>query len=466
VKTADTARRLLRLTALAVAAAACAPTDNTPMVATVGDVEVSVADYRERANRLLRFGYLDVDTIDVAARRQLLDGIIAQDLVVLDAMRRGLDRDSVLVDEVSRLEQRGLIDTLYARQAVQKDYEPGEETIQAYHNEPKNGWNIEVRTEQIVCGTADSASMALAELRSGKTFAELVPRYSLRRIQRRFGSSGDIGWLLQAEMLPALKPHLASMEIGRITPKPVESNIGFHIFRLNDRRPVPLEAVRDRIVKRLKTAKNQQDRRNYVDLLRARYELQAHSEALAALSDLPPDVKVWPGDDVALFSWKGGEYTCRDYMRVHRLGRTRHPSSQPPGELQKLAENLAGQQIMVAEARSLGYNKIEAIRIRVESQRRRMLATAMFKLEGKGAGEPATEEDVEALIRSGVGHADLPDDPDKIPPVVRRRARQRLERAAAEKAMDQFIAGLRTQYASETHIDTVALDTITLILAR
>jgi peptidyl-prolyl cis-trans isomerase C len=444
---------------------ACAPEPDlpiaAPVVVRVGDRDVTADEFRTRAKRLLRSGERSADTLGMDAKRGLLDDIIAQELIVQEALRRGLGGDSLIADQVGRLEQRALIDTLYARQATQAHYDFTQAQIEAHYR--RNGFNQKFLSEQIVCPSADSARQALAELRGGKTFAELVPRYSLPRIRSRFGEDGNIGWYLMADMLPTLRTPMRAMDIGSVTPEPVQSRLGYHIFRLNGRRTVPLDSVRSVVLKQLRSQAQEQDRLRYINALRQRYQLTAHADALSALHTLPGNAKVWPGEDAGVFTWEGGAYTCRQYMALHRLGRVLHPSSLNATQLHKLVDNLAGQQIMKAEARRLGYAQLEAIRTPVERKRSQLLATALYRLQGRSIAAAVTEAQIDAYLLDKHHDADEPLDLKAVSPVVRGRVRRLLSRAQIERAMDELIAELRTQYRDRIRIDDEVLAAIVLV---
>ncbi len=70
------------------------------IVARIGDKEISVAQYEARAIELRKSGYAHIKELDLASKRELLDGIIARELLVMEGLRRGLERDSVVADAI------------------------------------------------------------------------------------------------------------------------------------------------------------------------------------------------------------------------------------------------------------------------------------------------------------------------------------------------------------------------------
>lgn len=442
---------LLALPLLALMTA-CSETDESSRhVARVGNKIISVDEFERRANTLLRRGYRDLDTLDITTQMTLLDGIIAQELLVKEALERGFGRDSTIVEEVERTEQRALIDTLYARQAPRDEYTVTDEELQHFFSARK--FDIQVRSQQIVCSTEEEAWKALRELQNGESFSSLVPRYSLSHIQERFGPDGDIGWFRMNEMLEPLREPMRTMEVDSIYPRPIRSRLGYHAFRLTDRRTIPFDSVRDWVETQLRYENSMIDKVNYVAELRERYELKAHGEAIRQLLELPGEQKYWHGPDQPLFTWNGGHLPISFYMAMHRRGRVKHPASLDSSELHHIADNLAGHRIMTTEARRLGYDHDPDIRAAVESRRNELLLSTLLRNQirdsGIRIGEPEIRAYYEAHIdrfsRSDGTIVDISDVTDTI--------RHTLQQQAENALMDNLIAELRIKYQDDIDIN-------------
>jgi len=429
---------------------ACGTNETPRYVARVGEKEISLAEFETRARSLLRGAYRNPDTLDQALKNQLLDDIIARELLILEALETGLDRDSTVAEETERTEQKGLIDTLYARQALKKEYLYTEEDLQRFYR--ANEYDVEVRTEQIVCATEKQAQEAMRALQAGESFAALVPKYSLQRIQDRFGADGDIGWFKMGDMLPALKAPLRAMEIGEISPRPVKSRLGYHVFRLDDRRPVPLDSVRASIAEKLRIQEIGEDRARYVQELRRQYALEEHGDAIKRLISLPADQRYWKGEDEPLFTWKDGSFTIGDYLAMHRRGRAKHPASLDSVGMYKTAENLAGQRIMKTEARRLGYDRDPAILAAVEKTRDERMIGALFRREARSRVVEVTDADVRAYYDANIAQFTNRNGEVTDFAKVSDSIRSLLRKKAGDKAMDDFIGELREKYRDRIEI--------------
>lgn len=436
----------LFLLVLAATGLGCSTPD---YVARVGDRTITVPDFEARARALVSSGYRGLDTLRQEDREKLLEGIVSQELVILDGLARGLDRDSVIAEEVQHVEQRELMDKLY-REHSGAEAAPSEEELQRLWSE--GGYDREVLSQQIVCATAEEAQAALAGLAKGEEFSAMVARYSLRRLRDRFGVDGDIGWVKIADMLDALKAPVVSMPVNSVYPTPVRSELGYHVFRLNGRRPVPFASVRETLAQVLRTRAVGESRVAYVLELRRRYKLTAHPEAMTRLLAIPAEQKEYAGDDLVLYTWEGGQLTAHDYMAKHRAGRVKHPASLDSAALAKVADNLAGQRVMVAEARRLGYDRDPAVSAERDKKRNELISRWLFGLEGRSKTDPVSDEQVRAYYDGHIAQYTRPD--GKVTPLesVRSGIQRLLRQVAENRAMDQYLTRLRKQYQDQVEV--------------
>ncbi|MCC7265183.1 MAG: peptidylprolyl isomerase, partial [Candidatus Latescibacteria bacterium] len=384
--------RIRGVLAAALLAAGLAQGQQLP-VARIGEHQLSAAEFAQRAQKMLRQGYGDLKVLDQAAKTKLLDGMVSQDLLILEGLARGIDQQPEIAEEVQRTEQRVLIDSLYARQALTGEYRATEEEERRFFTEHR--YNVELLSQQIVCATEAEAQEALKALKAGEPFATLVPKYSLPRLQHRFGPEGEIGWYRLPDMLPELQEPMMQMKEGTFCEQPIKSEMGYHVFLFKARREVPFAQARDLMAKLVVEQKQAADRNRYVDHLRQQYELKADNQTLARLHALPADQKEWVGPDAPLFTWKTGQLTAAGYMEKHQRGKARHPSSYDLPGLYKAVENFAGQQIMMTEARRLGYDQDPALRGPIESRRNELIAQELYRTEGKAANPVGEAEERE-----------------------------------------------------------------------
>jgi peptidyl-prolyl cis-trans isomerase C len=439
--------------ALALAASACSSPD---YVAKVGDHPISLSDFQARARVLVQSGYRGLDTLRQEDRAKLLDGIVAQELVVMDGLARGLDRDTIISEEVEHARTRALMERLYQERVTSRQTDPSEEELRRAFTQ--DGYDREVLTQQIVCANLNDAQQALAGLERGEDFAAMVARYSIRGARERFGAVGDIGWVKIADMLEGLKGPVMSVPVGSLCPEPVQTDLGYNVFKVNGRRDVDFATVRPVLIKILRREATGQARMAYVDSLRQRYRMSTDGAGIAALRLISPDQKELSGDDYALVTWDGGRLNARDYLAKHRAGRVKHPSSLDSIGLVKAADNLAGQRVMAAEATRLGYDQDPAVRAEWQKKQSELLSRWLFGLEGRAKAAKPDEQQVRAYYDGHIAQYTRAD--GKVTPYEQVQAgiRRLLQQVNENRAMDAYLVRLREQYRDQVDIQARMLE--------
>ena len=327
----------------------------------------------------MQTGYKHIKEMNADAKLELLNGVIAGELLVREGLRRGLDREPSIAREVDRAAQKAVVSKLYEEEALRGDYMSTEEELRAFAKERE--YDVEVLSRQIVCATEEEALEVLMALQEGTRFESLVPIYSTATIQRRFGPAGQLGWFKMGNMLPELKEPLRTMDEGQLYPQPVKTQMGYHVFRLDKRRHLDFAAQREWLQEKARVQKRADDMEQYIHRLRREYQLAAHAEGLKALAAPAPD-----GEERVLFSWRGGQLTTAAYWANLQASHSRLDSA---GRY-KAAENLAGVQIMMAEGRKLQYDRDPQVREPVEKKRDALIGRLALSHRGQGSGAPAT----------------------------------------------------------------------------
>ncbi|MFH1571353.1 MAG: peptidylprolyl isomerase [Gemmatimonadota bacterium] len=413
---------------------------------------ITVAQFESQAQELRRTTFRDIDSVDAAARKRLLDAVIARNLLLAECRRRGYDSDPETVHDVGRLEQRIVIEALYAREAY-RDTMPTEAQLQEYYR--ANGYDVEVHSQHVLCSSDSVARLALARLNRGEPFADVVRDYTTSGSFNRFGSDGDVGWWKVGEMPPGPREVVAQMPVGSLYPEPVPSSLGFHVIKLTDRRPVPFDSVRVVVEKQIEQERRASQRLACNNDLRQRYEMQFHPANLDLLIGIPADQKEpTEGGDSALVSWKGGALTVADYMALHRFGQVRHPASQSREGLQSLVDNLAGQQVMMAEGRRLGLDRDPGTVERTTQKLDQMMLEELLRGESRRWPVVADDE-VRAYFDENPGQFTRADGTVAQFEMVRGGIRSRLEARVENRSMDALIDSLRA--AADVAIDDEVL---------
>ena len=424
-------------------------------VLRIRDKSISVEEFEKTAQKLRETGYSHVEELDQQGKQELLDGVIARELLIAEALRRGYDRDSAIAQAVAKSERRALMNKLYEREAVQASYSFSDADLRAFFAQQQ--YDVEVLSQHIVCATEEEARLVLELIEEGTPFESLIRPYSLPNIQQRFGPGGWVGWFKIGEVYEGLKVPLATMPIGSVYPDPVQTVSGYHVFRLGERRPVDFAAVREWVEKQALVQSRADDMERYVGTLRERYQLVLDAEVFAALLALPPQSTQWDGGDAPLLTWRGGQLMAQEYLALVEQGRAPHPAELDSARLYKAVDNLAGKQIMVAEARKLGIADDANIRANVERERDALLVKRLYQVEAERVGEIADEaartfydQHLDQFTRTDGRVVDFS--------FVRESIRAALRQRAETEAMDALLAELREANTGQIHVFPAALE--------
>jgi peptidyl-prolyl cis-trans isomerase C len=110
----------------------------------------------------------------------------------------------------------------------------------------------EVRARHILVKTEDEANDVIKELKGGADFAKVAEEKSKDTGSAKQG--GDLGYFVHDAMVKAFADAAFDMKVGEISDKPVKTEFGYHIIKVEDKRkssPPPIAEVKDQIANQL-----------------------------------------------------------------------------------------------------------------------------------------------------------------------------------------------------------------------
>lgn len=167
-----------------------------------------------------------------ADEKQILDELINLELLAQTAEARGLHEKP----EVAALARLQYIQTM--AQALMgdfsKDIEITDEDLRAEYDKQTASMAIdEYRASHILLEDEANAKEVIDALAAGEDFAELAKS---RSTGPTGPTGGDLGWFQLANMVPAFSNALESMKVGETSAAPVQSEFGWHVIQLVDKR--------------------------------------------------------------------------------------------------------------------------------------------------------------------------------------------------------------------------------------
>jgi peptidyl-prolyl cis-trans isomerase C len=93
----------------------------------------------------------------------------------------------------------------------------------------------EVHARHILVKTKEEAEAIIKQLDGGAKFEDLANEHTTDPSGKTSG--GDLGWFGPGQMVPAFEQAAMSLEPGSYTKEPVQTQFGWHIVKVEDKRP-------------------------------------------------------------------------------------------------------------------------------------------------------------------------------------------------------------------------------------
>ncbi|MGQ0674322.1 MAG: foldase protein PrsA [Hyphomicrobium sp.] len=200
----------------------------------------------------------DLGNIPAATKRRVLvEYLIETNLFAAAADREKLSSGPEFDKRLAYWRQRALRDA-YFDKAVRTGV--GEEAARTYYDSQVKAMppEEEVQARHILVDTEDKAKDLAERIGKGEDFGKLATDNTNDGASRADG--GMLGYFGKGQMVPQFEQAAFALQKGEVS-KPVKSQFGWHIIKLEDRRQKPppsFEEVKDRIVGSMMQAKAQE----------------------------------------------------------------------------------------------------------------------------------------------------------------------------------------------------------------
>ncbi len=196
-------------------------------------------------------------------RQELLDQLIGLEAAAQTAITNGLDKDA---DNSARLELLRT-NTLAELEIARKlgDTRPSEQELRAeYETQVAEMPKLEYHARHILVATEPFAQSLIEKIQGGADFMAIARKESMDSSKK---DGGDLGWFSPARMVPEFSAAVAALKKGEMTTKPVQSEFGFHIIKLEDTRPTTVPEF-DQVKERLGPMVQQKKAQAYIESLK------------------------------------------------------------------------------------------------------------------------------------------------------------------------------------------------------
>ena len=197
------------------------------ILATVNGTPITEDEVNEL---LLGLGQRGASYNTPEGRKVLLNQIIGDKLMLLDAKRNLLEAEADFKAELAKLKDRLL--TSYAVSKVLEKVNVTDKDAEDYYEANKDKFvsGETVNASHILVDSEEKALEILKEIEGGKSFEDAAKEYSSCPSGAQGGSLGDFG---KGQMVPEFDTAVFEMQVGEITKTPVKTQFGYHLIKLN-----------------------------------------------------------------------------------------------------------------------------------------------------------------------------------------------------------------------------------------
>ena len=214
----------------------------------------------------------------------MLDELIDQRLLALEALRRSLDQNDETRRRLALARERILANVVVENLLSEK---VTDESVKRMYDEQQNlqGDAEQVRARHIVVETEKQAKELKKLLDTGGDFSALAKEFSIDQSTSDLG--GDLGYFSQNAMEDTISSVAFGLKTGAIS-EPFKTKYGWHILTTTDRRKMPrpsLKTIRPEIVSFM----TYEEIQKLLKSLRAASDIQLKTGKPAAVTDNKTD---------------------------------------------------------------------------------------------------------------------------------------------------------------------------------
>ncbi len=212
---------------------------------------------------------------------QFLESLVTRDLLMQEALRRGLDRRADVRERMNLARKSIVLDALL-REISEKAPGLSDASLKKFYEANLDQFQVgeRVRASHVLFKDPAQAEDAARKARAGMPFEELM-----RAAAAEGGVTADLGMVERGKFDKAFEDAVFNSPPNSVV-GPVKSSYGFHVIRVGERKPAglqPFEEVKEQIASELR----EQAQREAFDELLTRIRKQAKIEFMVKPEPLP-----------------------------------------------------------------------------------------------------------------------------------------------------------------------------------
>jgi len=240
------------------------------VLAVVDGDRITESMFRKEAENLPPYIRPIVET--QAGRKQFLESLITRDLLMREALRRGLDRQRSVRERLEQARKSILLETLL-REVAENSPGLSDEALRNYYEQNRESLKEgeRVRVRHILFKDKRPAEEAVVKAKKRYPFDELM-----KEAEAAGGTTADLGLIERGAYDKEFEEAAFGAAENSIT-GPVKTVYGYHVLQVLEKRPAglpPFDEVRGKIAADLREAVQREAFENLVNGLKKRAKIR------------------------------------------------------------------------------------------------------------------------------------------------------------------------------------------------
>ena len=173
-------------------------------------------------------------------RDRARDMLITRELINQEAIKRGVINNDGIQEQLEQARLNILVGAVF-EDYIQREGVTEAELKSAYEQVKGQFSGKEYKVKHILVEKEADAKSLIAKIKAGEKFEDLAKANS--KDPGSAVNGGDLNWMNPQELVPEFSKAMVALDKGQMTDKPVKSQFGFHIIKLEDVRESKVPTV-------------------------------------------------------------------------------------------------------------------------------------------------------------------------------------------------------------------------------
>jgi peptidyl-prolyl cis-trans isomerase C len=226
---------------------------------------------------------------DQVDSKGILDDLIITELARQEANKSGLAEREDVKNKVKDFTDKLVLNAWTQEKAA--SFKPSDDELKKLYEERTSTDKQEYKARHILMKTKEEAQGIIKDLENKVDFADLAKKSS---DGPSAAMGGDLGWFKLSTMVKPFGDAVAKMEPGTITKEPIQTEFGWHVIKLEERRDVKPPEF-DALKPQLEREYQQKKMLAYMEELRSKADVKVmlpeEKPADAKAADAKPEEK-------------------------------------------------------------------------------------------------------------------------------------------------------------------------------